>query len=123
MPAKKANVYDPSCPSRDVLGIIGGKWSMMVICSLSAGPVRTLSLKRRIGGISQKMLTQTLRELERHGLIERIDDGEVPPRVDYRLTSLGKSLEPVIEAMERWVTRHYPRMRAAASNFDSEQAA
>ena len=123
MPKKKANVFDSSCPSRDVLGIIGGKWSMMVICSLSEGPVRTLSLKRQIDGISQKMLTQTLRELERHGLIERIDYGEVPPRVDYRLTSLGKSLEPVIEAMERWVTRHYPRMRAAASNFDSEQAA
>lgn len=123
MPTKKPNVYDPGCPSRDVLAIIGGKWSLMVICCLSAGPVRTLTLKRRIGGISQKMLTQTLRELERHGLIERIDYGEVPPRVDYRLTSLGKSLGPVVKAMENWITRHYPRMRAASTNFDGEQAA
>jgi DNA-binding HxlR family transcriptional regulator len=95
----------------------------MVICSLGAGPVRTLTLKRRIGGISQKMLTQTLRELERHGLIERVDYGEVPPRVDYRLTGLGKSLGPVLKAMEHWITRHYPRMRMAASNFDGERAA
>ena len=123
MPAKKPNVYDPSCPSREVLGIIGGKWSLMVICSLSAGPVRTLMLKRRIGGISQKMLTQTLRELVRHGLIERIDHGEVPPRVDYRLTALGQSLGPVVKEMEHWITRHYPRMRKAVTSFDSEQAA
>jgi DNA-binding HxlR family transcriptional regulator len=123
MPTKKPDVFDPACPSREVLGLISGKWSLMVICSLSAGPVRTLMLKRRIGGISQKMLTQTLRELERHGLIERIDYGEVPPRVDYRLTSLGKSLGPVVKAMEDWITRHYPRMRAAATSFDSDQAA
>ena len=73
--APRADIFNATCPSRNVLELIGGKWSMLILCALRTGPERTLSLKRRIDGVSQKMLTQTLRELQRHGLIERIDSG------------------------------------------------
>lgn len=66
----RADLYDPKCPSRRILQLIGGKWSMLLLCTLRSGPVRTGALRRTIGGVSQKMLTQTLRELERHGLVQ-----------------------------------------------------
>jgi len=115
MPQPRADLFNETCPSRGVLELIGGKWSLLILCSLRDGPVRTGALKRHISGISQKMLTQTLRELERHGLLERIDHGEVPPRVDYRLTRLGRSLQTLMSGLERWIVEHYPRMRDAAA--------
>lgn len=118
-PVLKADVFSSSCPSRGMLELIGGKWSMLVLCVLRTGPQRTLSLKRRIDGISQKMLTQTLRDLERHGLIQRIDYQEVPPRVEYRLTRLGDSLGVLVDQIETWIARHYVRMRQLA---DEHQA-
>jgi DNA-binding HxlR family transcriptional regulator len=111
------------CPSRGVLSLIGGKWSMLILCTLREGPVRTGALRRDVGGISQKMLTQTLRELERHGLIERISYDEVPPRVEYKLTRLGRSLSELIEQIEVWVTTHYPRIVAEVRSFDAQEHA
>lgn len=102
-----ANPYDMKCPSRDILDLIGGKWAILILCCLQQGPIRTGSLMRQIGGISQKMLTQTLRDLERDGFIERISYPEVPPRVEYRLTDLGRSLSDLARTMEQWVVAHY----------------
>ena len=108
-----ANPYELDCPSRDVLDLIGGKWAILLLCCLQQGPVRTGELKRSVGGISQKMLTQTLRELQLNGIIERVSYPEVPPRVEYRLTPLGVSVSAVARDIEQWVVRHYPAILAA----------
>jgi DNA-binding HxlR family transcriptional regulator len=103
---------NPACPSRKVLELIGSKWAILLMCQLQRGPVRTGELMRSVGGISQKMLTQSLRELQQRGLIERVSYNEVPPRVDYRLTPLGVSLSGLLRAMEQWVIANYPAIRA-----------
>jgi DNA-binding HxlR family transcriptional regulator len=121
MRAKPADLYNGACPSRDILELIGSKWAMLLICVLREGPVRTGALKRRVDGISQKMLTQTLRELERHGIVRRIDYAEVPPRVEYRLTRMGLSLSLLVLRIERWVTSNYPRIVTVARSFDAQE--
>ena len=90
----------------DILGRVGDKWTVLVVGYLSAGPMRFSELKRCIGGISQKMLSQTLRELETHGLVQRIDHRTVPPHVEYRLTDLGHSLSRALEPVDRWAEQH-----------------
>jgi len=106
-----ANPYNLDCPSRDVLALIGGKWTILILCCLQQGPVRSGALLRSVGGISQKMLTQTLRELERDGFVARISYPEVPPRVEYQLTDLGHSLSGLARGMEQWVVAHYPAIQ------------
>jgi DNA-binding HxlR family transcriptional regulator len=113
------NVFDSTCPSRDILELIGGKWSMLVLCTLRAGPARTGELKRRLDGVSAKMLTQTLRELERHGIVVREDFGEVPPRVEYRLSPLGHSLSVLVSEIERWVSANFSRMNGSVRRYDA----
>ena len=120
---RRANPFHPQCPSRGILGLIGSKWSMLLLCSLRRAPMRTGALKRELGGISQKMLTQTLRDLERHGIVQRIDFAEVPPRVEYRLTRLGHSLSDRIIELEEWVADNYHRMATMATHFDVEERA
>jgi DNA-binding HxlR family transcriptional regulator len=119
MPRVRANPFNAACPSQDILALIGGKWSMLLLCLLSNGPVRTGELARRAGGISQKMLTQTLRELERHGIVHRRDFGEVPPRVEYSLTSLGRSLARPVRQIESWVESNYSKMTTVARDYDA----
>ncbi|MEO8019869.1 MAG: helix-turn-helix domain-containing protein [Pseudomonadota bacterium] len=113
----KANPFNRDCPSQQILALIGSKWSMLLMCILRSGPTRSGELARRAGGISQKMLTQTLRELARHGLIHRHDYQEVPPRVEYRLTRLGESLSDLIGQIEGWVTANYSRMSSVARTY------
>jgi DNA-binding HxlR family transcriptional regulator len=115
----RANVYNRDCPSQGILALIGSKWSMLILCSLRDQPRRTHELKRRLSGVSAKMLTQTLRELERHGIVHREDFGEVPPRVEYRLTSLGRSLAALVVEIEGWVTANYSRMTRVAHSYDA----
>jgi DNA-binding HxlR family transcriptional regulator len=112
----KADPFNPECPSQEILALIGSKWSMLLMCILQNGPTRSGELARRAGGISQKMLTQTLRELARHGLVQRRDYREVPPRVEYSLTRLGVSLSHLIRQIESWVTANYTRMSSVARN-------
>jgi DNA-binding HxlR family transcriptional regulator len=108
---------DAKCPSRELLELIGSKWTILIICSLQSGPQRTGELMRAVGGISQKMFTQTVRALEHNGLVERVSYPEVPPRVEYRLSPLGRSLSKLLSNMEAWVIKNYPaiRVRRAAS--------
>src|SRR5512145_3007998 len=96
------NVYNSHCPTRVVLDRIADKWTVLVLGLLDGGPRRFSDLQRRIDGISQKMLTQTLRELERDGLISRTVYPVVPPHVEYALTPLGRTLHSTIQALVTW---------------------
>jgi DNA-binding HxlR family transcriptional regulator len=118
----RPNVYNTACPSQKILALIGGKWSMLILCALRPGPKRTGQLIRHLEGVSAKMLTQTLRELERHGIIEREDFGEVPPRVEYRLSRLGRSLAGLVVEIETWVTANYARMAGSVRRHDANAA-
>ena len=97
------SVFQDACQSRRLLDILAEKWVLLIVHALADGPMRTSQLRRQIGGISEKMLIQSLRTLEQHGLIERRSYDEVPPRVDYRLTELGASLRTVVRAFDEWV--------------------
>jgi DNA-binding HxlR family transcriptional regulator len=123
MKTVKANPYNGVCPSRQILALIGSKWSMLVVCLLRAGPLRSGVIRRRLDGISQKMLTQTLRELERHGIVKRIDHAEVPPHVEYQLTRLGQSLAALVQQLEDWVVANYSRMNVAAESYATQERA
>jgi DNA-binding HxlR family transcriptional regulator len=109
----RPDVFNANCDSRQVLALIADRWSMLVIYALSRRVRRHGELKRMIGGISQKMLTQTLRSLERDGLVTRRVYDLVPPRVEYALTPLGRTLLGPLTAICRWAQNHLPQVRAA----------
>jgi len=102
----RPNVFDPNCASRRVLALVTHRWSVLVIYAIGTRARRHSQLKSMIGGISQKMLTQTLRELERNALVSRVDFGEIPPRVEYSLTPLGASLLDTLGAICVWAERN-----------------
>lgn len=113
-------IYLENCPTRQILDRIADKWTTLVIGILSTRPtVRFTELRRAIEGISQKMLTQTLRELERDGLVTRTVFATVPPRVDYALTPLGRTLGEPLHALETWATQHMGAIRDAQQRFDA----
>jgi DNA-binding HxlR family transcriptional regulator len=102
----------------DVLARVGDKWSVLVVSLLGRGPRRFNELRRAIGGISQRMLTLTLRGLERDGLVTRTVFPTVPPRVDYELTPLGRDLLTPVSALGDWAIRNQPKIAAARERFD-----
>jgi DNA-binding HxlR family transcriptional regulator len=104
------DVFSPNCPARSVLILLAEKWSVLALHALSEGTHRTGELRRRIGGISEKMLIQTLKRLEAAGLVARTSYAEVPPRVDYALTELGWSLSPIVKSLDAWVERNAKAM-------------
>jgi len=112
------NVYDSNCPTRAVLDRIADKWTILVLGLLGNGPRRFSSLQREIDGISQKMLTQTLRGLERDGLIRRTVYPEVPPHVEYDLTVMGRTLFEPITAVSRWAQEHISEVTVAQQVYD-----
>jgi len=120
-PAARGDVYSLSCPSRAVLELVGSKWALLIIPLLAVKPERNNELLRRVEGISQKVLTQTLRDLERNGLVERIDHQTVPPHVEYRLTNLGRSLSDTLAVVDRWAEDHVAKVLAAQEAFDEIQ--
>jgi DNA-binding HxlR family transcriptional regulator len=113
MPAKTGQKIGKktSCPSEITLEVISGRWKMMVIYWLLQGELRFNQLQRDLGGITHRTLAKQLREMEADGLVERRDHGEIPPRVDYRLTALGRSLQPVLMAMQAWAQTHGGKLR------------
>jgi len=102
-----------------VLNRVGDKWSMMIVMTLSRGPLRFSELKRAIDGISQRMLTLSLRGLERDGLVTRTVTPSIPPRVDYELTELGISLRQPVKALGDWAIGHIACIREAQARFDA----
>jgi DNA-binding HxlR family transcriptional regulator len=101
-----------------VLARVGDKWSVLVIMLLGGGPRRFNELKRMVGGISQRMLTLTLRGLERDGLITRTVFPTIPPRVDYELTDLGRGLWKPVKALGQWAHQHQSEIESARAEFD-----
>ena len=112
------SAYVAECPSRQVLDALSDKWVTLVLTALAGEPRRYSELSRTIAGVSQKMLTQTLRTLERDGLITRTITPSVPVRVDYELTSLGRTLLPVVRAIKDWSESHIAEIHAARAGYD-----
>ena len=102
----------------EILARVGDKWSVFIVMLLSDGPKRFSELKRTIGGISQRMLTLTLRGLERDGLVSRTVFPTIPPRVEYELTGLGESLRAPVQALGGWAFEHQRAVAAARAKYD-----
>lgn len=113
MVRRKCDVMNEACPSRAVLDRIAGKWTALIIHALDGETLRYGELQRRVGGITQKMLTQTLRSLEQDGLVHRRVYPVVPPMVEYSLTPLGRSLEEPLSAICKWAERNLGKMLEA----------
>jgi DNA-binding HxlR family transcriptional regulator len=113
------DAYLASCPARQLLDRISDKWVTLVLTALGEGSQRYSDLARRIAGVSQKMLTQTLRSLEHDGLVTRTVTPAVPVRVDYELTMLGASLLPVISCIKEWAERHMDEVAAARARYET----
>jgi DNA-binding HxlR family transcriptional regulator len=117
-PDGRFNVLAQACPTRQVINRIGDRWSLLVLYALERETLRFQQLRRTVDGVSQKMLTQTLRNLERDGLVHREVFASVPPRVEYRLTSLGHGLAERIRAIREWAYDHMDDIDAAREHFD-----
>ena len=115
------NVLSAQCPTRQVLDLIADKWTALLIYLLSRGKQRYGELHRQVGGISQKMLTQTLRKLERDGLVSRHVYPEVPPRTEYELTRLGHTLIEPMGALCDWAGMHLAELEQARKRYDQIQ--
>jgi DNA-binding HxlR family transcriptional regulator len=107
-----------ACQAREVLGIVGDKWALLVVRMLKDGPRRFTELKRAIDGISQRMLTVTLRDLERDGIVTRTVHAVMPPHVSYELTSMGRTLREATAPLLEWSITHLPLITAARAEYD-----
>ena len=113
-----AQPEDP-CRTREILDIVGDKWSLLVVRTLKDGPLRFTELKRAIDGISQRMLTATLRGLERDGVLTRTVRNVMPPHVSYELTPMGKTLREAALPLLEWSIAHLPYIDAARAEYDT----
>lgn len=114
-----ANIFDPNCPSRVIFQRIGDKWASLVIQVLADGPVRFTDLRTKVSTVTPKVLTQTLRTLERDGLLTRTVHAQVPPRVDYELTATGRSLLEPLAQLREWAEGHVPNILLARDEYDA----
>ena len=112
------DVLSPACPSRTVLRHVVDRWTPLVVMVLAEGPSRFGELRSRVGGVTPKVLTQTLRSMERDGLVTRTQLPGVPPRVDYELTDLGRSLQAPIDALRTWIHAHSAQILAHRESYD-----
>jgi DNA-binding HxlR family transcriptional regulator len=117
-----ANVYLAKCPSRTVLETLSNKWATLTMGALSDGPRRFGQLRRTLDGITQKMLTQTLRTLERDGMITRTVYPTIPPRVEYAHTELGRDAGELFHAIRDWAEVHYEAILTAREHYDERAA-
>lgn len=121
--SQRTSPYDPyarGCPSRDLLDRIGDKWTVLILGELGKhGPCRFTELRRQLAGVSEKMLTQTLRALERDGLVHRTVYPTVPARVEYDLTPLGQTVREPLKALTEWSVQHIDQVLAARERYDT----
>ncbi len=117
------DAFNAACPAREILASVANKWTVLVLSVLTQDTTRFNELRRRVQGVTQKALTQTLRDLERLGLVSRRIYAEVPPRVEYSLTALGRSLVKVLDDIKAWTETHAPDVMQAQQRFDRLQAA
>ncbi len=120
--SKKWNVYDQACPTRLALDRIADKWTVLIVGRLATGTRRFGELRRDIDGISAKVLTQKLRELERDGLITRKVYPSIPPKVEYSLTPLGNTLISLLDAVRAWAEDHIESVLEAQTTYDQVSA-
>ena len=113
------DAYLATCPSRQLLDRLADKWATLILCALADDEQRYSELSRTIAGVSQKMLTQTLRNLERDGILIRSITPAVPVRVSYRLTPLGESLLPVVRAIKQWAEQNMGAVQDARRRYDT----
>jgi DNA-binding HxlR family transcriptional regulator len=122
-PSAGGNCFNEACPGRTILSHVTGRWGSLVLAGLaSAGTLRFSELRTRIQGVSEKMLSQTLRELERDGLLERRSYAVVPPRVEYSLTPLGTGVAAPMAAAIDWIDEHVRDLVASQSDHDARHA-
>lgn len=114
------DIYDPGCPGRLVLDRIGDRWTVLIVGVLEEGTKRFSEIRDAVGGITPKVLTQTLRAMERDGLVARKVYAEVPPKVEYTLTELGRSLTRPINAIRTWAEDNMGELFATRARYDSE---
>jgi DNA-binding HxlR family transcriptional regulator len=116
---RPGDLFDPDCPTRLLLDRIGDKWTVLVVMLLADGPLRFSQLRGHIGAVAPKVLTQTLRRMERDGLLTREVFAEVPPRVQYTLTELGNSLREPLAVIADWAEANVGRITAAQAAYDA----
>ena len=117
-PVLGGDPYQAGCPTRRILDRIGDRWTVLIVSALGDGDARFSQLRRRIEGVSQKMLTQTLRGLERDGLVRRTVYPEVPVRVEYALTDAGRTLLEPLRALQKWAIEHLIDVSASQDAYD-----
>ncbi|WP_257900972.1 winged helix-turn-helix transcriptional regulator [Saccharothrix obliqua] len=118
--SQEVTMQDP-CQVREILGIVGDKWALLIVRMLKDGPRRFTELKRSINGISQRMLTVTLRDLERDGILTRTVHNVMPPHVSYELTTMGRTLREATAPLLEWSITHLPHIDAARAAYDDRQ--
>jgi DNA-binding HxlR family transcriptional regulator len=118
----KWDVYNEHCPTRMVLNRIADKWTVLIVGALEDKTKRFGELRREIGGVSQKMLTQTLRQLERDGVVVRTIYASVPPKVEYSLTELGHTLIRILDAIRKWSENNIKDVLKARNEYDKKNA-
>ncbi len=121
MTEREWNVMLATCPSRTSLARIANKWTAMIVVTLSGGPRRFGEVREAIGGISGKVLADTLRALERDGIVTRTAYDQMPPRVEYELTPLGHTLHDPLAALRRWAETHIAEVETARDAYDAEE--
>lgn len=117
------NVMVATCPSRTSLARIASKWTAMIVIALSGGPLRFGELRQAVDGISGKVLADTLRDLERDGIVERTAYDQMPRRVEYELTALGRTLNEPLAALGRWAEKHIEDVMSAREIYDDKRLA
>lgn len=117
------DILNAQCPTRVVLDLVADKWTTLLMHLLSQGTKRYGELQRELGGISQKMLTQTLRKMEEDGLVRRTVYAEVPPRTEYSLTPLGETLREPMQTLARWAIEHLPEVEKARRTYARRKSA
>ncbi len=115
---ERGNLFAPACPSREIMKHVTSSWGVLVLIALQDGTLRFSELRRKVAGVSERMLAQTLQWLEADGLVSRKVYAEIPPRVEYGLTAMGESLVPHIVGLAAWADEHMPAIKKSRKHYE-----